>query len=85
MDPKKNDQEVSHLPTRDIQAVAERIKQLPAEDAMEASLSLLTMLQSYLWRFEAATKSADPKAAGEKEVANFLEFVKELRDALLGP
>lgn len=70
-------------PEADITAVAAGIKQLPPDEAMEVSLCLLTVLQVHLWRFEAAVKSGE-QAQGEQAVADFMEFIRTLRDALVG-
>lgn len=84
MDPNKNDLEVSHLPMKDIQAVAERIKKLSGQDAMEASLCLLSSLLPYQLRLSTAADKPDASEEVKQLSADFTQYLTALRDALLG-
>lgn len=69
---------------KDIQAVVERVKKLEREDQLELSLCLLSSLLPYQLRLDGESSKLEASIELKQLSADFISYLTELRDALLG-
>jgi hypothetical protein len=72
------------LSVGDIKAVAERIKKLEEEDAMEASLCLLSSLLPYQLRLDVLANKPESSLELKELSKDFTAYLRALRVALVG-